>query len=1133
MHADMAELPPLIRSYQALQDTDVPDSPIPQQVAQGVSEHRWKLVNVVKELAEALTSDADATRHRGVLLLSEVVIKMDKAIVDRQMTKTLTTFFVDKLSERASLAPCATALTELVKSPTFGTGEGIEVAKGVLSSVNLKSHPQAIRHSVYVLLDHLMSHARPALKRLGREFISGYCSLVEGEKDPRNLMISFNLVKVILLEFDVEKDIAELFDVTFCYFPITFTPPPDDPYGISSEDLIVALRGCLSATPLLGPLALPLFFDKLQAASEKAKRQTLQALVACFPIYGAAACGEWAGRFSEALIIEVFHASDNDMQNLALLAVRALYSTLYPDVTPSSTSRPREGETSAAEDTEMSDEGGAAVEGVAVKMVQNSLDELKEPDKNNAKPAVRILTALVCSSGRLARYVLEQTLPPLLDLYKSQDDIALRPSVLSHLATLLASLSDVDELSSAADEPLPPKELRTAPATLSHADGGSPLEPYRDDLLSILTGSTRALTCRLPALEGLLALVRIREFLTPGEVDFAVSAIDEVLMRPDGDEYYDAALDALVVLARLYPRVIERLTLPLLLATLPTTLPLPLPGSAESDDYRRALEALAALCIHPDLFEILVLRLLARLDETLAVSATPATPGGGASSSLSSSSDDYTAASLYAHHLLATLRAVVQEKVRRGHVDVAKYVETLVPRLCAMMILPTTFPAPGSDTPAAAAVARPVACDPRLVLDAGRVVNLVVQRVEVDRQTTLSLTVNEAFHRGNLQPWLGAVAQVIGPVSFRPFEATSPTSQQNLTALFSALLLAMKPAVALPAADLLVFLRSSLERTLSAQNEVQLAATVHLLGSTVNKRAQDLGDFLEHDVEALYRSTVASASASVPQRRSALRAYSWIAKGLIVRSDQRGYVMVEGLLDLFHDPELGSAAAASLGTIAEEKDGVLSKENAAVIRLLYRQRFFTYLLPKLVDLYKTSPAEGDSRNIYLVALSSLLRHIPKQLTLTELPKLLPLLVTSLDLSDAGLRANVVDALTVLVNDVPSELENSINGITTKVLRGLTAVSGERDTPVEAASGAQYGIFVEPHADLKTQLRLAQKLRLASLRFLSSLPAHVPYLVRHPQKSAILKDLGHALDDPRREVRRAAVECRSQWFLYTG
>lgn len=53
----------------------------------------------------------------------------------------------------------------------------------------------------------------------------------------------------------------------------------------------------------------------------------------------------------------------------------------------------------------------------------------------------------------------------------------------------------------------------------------------------------------------------------------------------------------------------------------------------------------------------------------------------------------------------------------------------------------------------------------------------------------------------------------------------------------------------------------------------------------------------------------------------------------MVRSDQRGYAMVDRLLELFQDPELATAAAASLGVIAEEKDGVLSKENSAVIRV--------------------------------------------------------------------------------------------------------------------------------------------------------------------------------------------------------
>lgn len=124
---------------------------------------------------------------------------------------------------------CATALGELTASPAFGTGEGMEVARGsapsfsreylwsgladesslysIFSTVSLKAHPQAIRHSVYTLLDLLMTRCRPALQRLGAEFVSGYCTLVEGEKDPRNLMISFSIVRVILLEFDIAKNV--------------------------------------------------------------------------------------------------------------------------------------------------------------------------------------------------------------------------------------------------------------------------------------------------------------------------------------------------------------------------------------------------------------------------------------------------------------------------------------------------------------------------------------------------------------------------------------------------------------------------------------------------------------------------------------------------------------------------------------------------------------------------------------------------------------------------------------------------------------------------------------------------------------------------------------------------------------
>lgn len=46
-----------------------------------------------------------------------------------------------------------------------------------------------------------------ALQAVGPEFLTGYTKMVDGEKDPRNLMLLFSMDRVILLEFDVKDRI--------------------------------------------------------------------------------------------------------------------------------------------------------------------------------------------------------------------------------------------------------------------------------------------------------------------------------------------------------------------------------------------------------------------------------------------------------------------------------------------------------------------------------------------------------------------------------------------------------------------------------------------------------------------------------------------------------------------------------------------------------------------------------------------------------------------------------------------------------------------------------------------------------------------------------------------------------------
>jgi hypothetical protein len=47
----------------------------------------------------------------------------------------------------------------------------------------------------------------PGLKSKGKEFVEGYISLAEGEKDPRNLMIAFAVARVIVIEFDISAHV--------------------------------------------------------------------------------------------------------------------------------------------------------------------------------------------------------------------------------------------------------------------------------------------------------------------------------------------------------------------------------------------------------------------------------------------------------------------------------------------------------------------------------------------------------------------------------------------------------------------------------------------------------------------------------------------------------------------------------------------------------------------------------------------------------------------------------------------------------------------------------------------------------------------------------------------------------------
>jgi DNA repair/transcription protein MET18/MMS19 len=205
--------------------------------------------------------------------------------------------------------------------------------------------------------------------------------------------------------------------------------------------------------------------------------------------------------------------------------------------------------------------------------------------------------------------------------------------------------------------------------------------------------------------------------------------------------------------------------------------------------------------------------------------------------------------------------------------------------------------------------------------------------------------------------------------------------------------------------------------------------------------------------------------------------------------------MINKLISLFSS-QLAETAADGFYIILADSPDVMSDTSVCNKRLMYRQQFFVETVPKLVDGFNQS--QPDGKESFLRALSHVLQSVPKEVLLSELPPLMPLLIQSLSLSEPSLKTSTLTTLYSLVHDAPLVISQHISSLIPPLL-------------------------------LLSKQNQQMTVRIAALQcvgVLTILPHHVVF----PYRMQVIRELASTLDDRKRLVRKEAVKCRGEWYL---
>lgn len=705
-------------------------------------------------------------------------------------------------------------------------------------------------------------------------------------------------------------------------------------------------------------------------------------------------------------------------------------------------------------------------------------EQLREPQQKQAKPAQQILKAVSEASPASFTLIVQVVVAPLLTLYQGADGITKQRALLETLTLLFESAITVFGKWTTMDPDV---------------SAENPLIEFKDQFSDIfgqaLMGTIKEeVSFRVSALRGFLRLSALRDYFHDSEIGLFVQYLNEILLKEESvgrDDLKKEAIAALAEISKYQPRLIMDITFPAFVATLPDS------DEGTEANYLSTLETLAQISVEKAIFETLVRRLLTKLSLLLQKEQ----PGSAA----------------YPRAILLTIFYVMNQRKLEGDSSLDMYYDKIVVAMCQCAAATASGNAVNN-----------VLGDTTVLDILGRLCNIIVRALPRSKQDEVTKNIYTLF---------------ASPDDFQPVPFAQSSADQRRTMILSTYLLAGLPADSTLPHGISELLSNTVKLSVNEtepQTQISILRHIALL---VNK-------FLlkpELGVATSLLGSLLPVDTTAPESQSpeTIKTIFWLSKALILRLAPTTTQILTSLLSLLSSPSEKTSTTASRGFgILLKDDDVLSTTNGANIRLLAKQRVFTTLIPlisskireiNITNTTDTTAATSTTEHIkpaHLTALSGILSTISATLVMPELPTLLPLLLQSLDLQTAdsqAVRAATLQTLAIIIRESGVTVIDECGHVQSLVSRLLKTAEHKSSSNGEGMKINSPRLRVDA---LRCLFLLAQPPNAEGAPAVSKSGKVSPLL---PVRNQVLRALGFVLDDPKRDVRKAAVDARGAWL----